>query len=98
MLEARDRGITGIMAQVLNFPSVCHPKLFPRDKYEFGSYIQNHDESVLNIRMMESFLDAHVPDVTPNQRHSPLLAESLEGLPPTCTSLRSLSLNPASLY
>lgn len=83
-LETRDRKITGIIAQVLHFPSVCHPKFFPMDKYELGSYRQNHDNPVLNARAYEAFLDAHVPDPRPDFRHSPLLAESHKALPPTC--------------
>lgn len=32
---------------------------------------------------METVLDAHVPDAKPDYRHSPLLAVSFKGLPPT---------------
>ncbi|KAK7968969.1 AB hydrolase superfamily protein [Apiospora saccharicola] len=78
------RGITGIVAQVLHFPQVCHPKFFPKDRYEFGSYIQNAHASVLNLAMDECFLDAYVPDTdSPDARkHWPLLADSHRGLPP----------------
>ncbi|KAI0179458.1 alpha/beta-hydrolase [Hypoxylon sp. FL1284] len=81
-IMARDDGITGIVAQVIHFPTVCHPKFFPRDKYEFGSYIQNEENCVLSARRMEVFLDAYNPDPEPDHRHSPLLAASLKGLPP----------------
>ncbi|KAK4191006.1 Alpha/Beta hydrolase protein [Podospora australis] len=43
VLEAWDNNVTGIIGQVLSFPAVCHPKFFPRDKYEFGSWIQNEN-------------------------------------------------------
>ncbi|KAK8055608.1 hypothetical protein PG993_000835 [Apiospora rasikravindrae] len=83
-IEARNRGITGIAAQILHFPQVCHPKFFPKDRYEFGSYIQNAKASVLSLAMDECFLDAYVPDLcAPDARsHWPLLADSHRELPP----------------
>ncbi|KAK7941318.1 uncharacterized protein PG986_013705 [Apiospora aurea] len=83
-IEARNRGIIGIVAQILHFPQVCHPKFFPKDRYEFGSYIQNAKASVLNLAMDECFLDACVPDISaPDARdHWPLLADSHRELPP----------------
>ncbi|KAI0889642.1 alpha/beta-hydrolase [Annulohypoxylon maeteangense] len=81
-IMARDSGITGIIAQILHFPAVCHPKFFPRDKYEFGSYNQNAFNCVLNVLINEAFLDAYNPDVKPDTRHSPLLAASHANLPP----------------
>ena len=86
-MEARDAGISGIVAQVLHFPLVCHPKFFPRDKYEYGSMIQNQKSGVLSTVRTESFLDAYIQNPVPDQRHSPLLAPSLRNLPPTCTLL-----------
>ncbi|KAF4457193.1 AB hydrolase superfamily protein B1A11.02 [Fusarium austroafricanum] len=76
-------GITGLIAQVLHFPATCHPEFFPRDEYEYGSYIQNHDDAILSMISMETFLDAYIPNAKPDYRHSPLLAESFKGLPPT---------------
>ena len=61
----------------------CHPKFFPRDRYEYGSYIQNHNEAVLPALLMDLSVDAYVPNAVPDHRNSPLLAESLRGLPPT---------------
>ncbi|CAI6094598.1 unnamed protein product [Clonostachys chloroleuca] len=81
-LLARDNGITGILAQILHFPIICHPKFFPRDKYEFGSYMQNANASVLDAIKMEMALDTYIPDAKPDFRHSPILAESHKGLPP----------------
>ncbi|KAF5008850.1 hypothetical protein FDECE_4874 [Fusarium decemcellulare] len=83
VLEARNEGVTGIMAQVLSFPIICHPKFFPVDKYEFGSYMQNANASVLNAVCMELALDTYIPDAKPDPRHSPLLASSHKDLPPT---------------
>ncbi|KAI8632637.1 alpha/beta-hydrolase [Xylariaceae sp. FL1651] len=82
-LVARDDGISGIVAQVLHFPSVCHSKFFPKDRYEFGSFIQNADNCVLSTLKYEALVDAHNPNSQPDPRHSPLLAASLTGLPPT---------------
>lgn len=82
------------MAQVLHFPQVCHPKFFPKDRYEFGSYIQNAKANVLNLAMDECFLDAYVPDTNaPDARkHWPLLAESHRDLPPARKSSLYLSI------
>ncbi|KAF4417991.1 AB hydrolase superfamily [Fusarium acutatum] len=52
-------------------------------RYEYGSYVQNHDDAVLSTINMETVLDAHVPDAKPDYRHSPLISESFKGLPPT---------------
>ncbi|CAG7566388.1 unnamed protein product [Fusarium equiseti] len=82
-LECLKDKITGVIAQVLHFPPTCHPKFFPRDKYEYGSYIQNHDDTVLDTLGMENAWDAYTPDAKPDYRHSPLLAQSFKGLPPT---------------
>ncbi|KAI3327364.1 alpha/beta-hydrolase [Xylariaceae sp. AK1471] len=79
---ARDDGVSGIIGQVLHFPTVCHPKFFPRDKYEFGSYIQNAENVVLSALRFEAFLDANMPKPNPDYKKSPLLAPSLARLPP----------------
>ncbi|KAI8258750.1 hypothetical protein K4K58_003135 [Colletotrichum sp. SAR11_239] len=82
-IECRDNGITGVIAQVLHFPIICHPKFFPREKYEYGSYIQNNDNPVISALAMEGALDAYLPKPTPDHRHSPILAKSLKDLPRT---------------
>ncbi|KAI1861727.1 uncharacterized protein JN550_010667 [Neoarthrinium moseri] len=82
VLEAWENRVTGIVAQVLHFPITCHPKFSPKDKYEFGSYVQNRDNAVIGIKEMETVFDAYAPNATPDYRHSPLLANSLAGLPP----------------
>ncbi|KAF0325698.1 hypothetical protein GQ607_007140 [Colletotrichum asianum] len=82
-IECRDNDITGIVAQVLHFPIICHPKFFPKERYEFGSYIQNEDSPVLGALAMEGYLDTYLPKPTPDHRHSPILAETLKGLPRT---------------
>ncbi|KAF3800814.1 Gibberellin receptor GID1A [Colletotrichum gloeosporioides] len=82
-IECRDNGITGVSAQVLHFPIICHPKFFPKEKYEYGSYIQNNDNPVIGSLAMEGALDAYLPKPMPDHRHSPILAESLKGLPRT---------------
>ncbi|KAI1823714.1 alpha/beta hydrolase fold-domain-containing protein [Xylaria intraflava] len=80
---AKEAKITGIRAQVLHFPSPCHPKFFPKDKYEFGSYVQNAENCVLGVCRFEAFIRAYIPNPELDHRHSPLLAPSLSGLPPT---------------
>ncbi|WXC42779.1 hypothetical protein QX201_002557 [Fusarium graminearum] len=82
-LECLKHGITGVVAQALHFPPSCHPKFFPTDKYEYGSYVQNCDDAILSTQRMETFYDAYAPNVKPDYRHSPLLADSFKGLPPT---------------
>ncbi|KAI1427255.1 alpha/beta hydrolase fold-domain-containing protein [Xylaria sp. FL1777] len=79
---ARDDGVSGIIGQVLHFPSLCHPKFLPYDKYEFGSYIQNVENCVLSLCKFEVFINAYIPNPTPDYKHSPLLTPSLVGLPP----------------
>jgi hypothetical protein len=54
-LKARDDGIKGIVGQVLNIPVTCHPKIFPQDKYEFTSWEQNKDASILSASAMQFF-------------------------------------------
>lgn len=53
------------------------------DKYELNSYVENGNNGILGAKMMEAFLDAYTHNAKLDQRHSPLLAESLNGLPPT---------------
>ncbi|KAI1276290.1 alpha/beta hydrolase fold-domain-containing protein [Xylaria sp. FL0933] len=79
---ARDDGVSGIIAQVLHFPSLCHTKFLPFDKYEFGSFIQNAENCVLSLCKFDVFANCYIPDPTPDYRHSPLLTPSLAGLPP----------------
>lgn len=80
---ARDESISGIVAQVLCFPVTCHPKFVPKDKYEFGSYRQNYEASIVTSARLEWFLDHYMPEPTPDWRLSCLLAPSLKDLPPT---------------
>lgn len=91
-MMARDKGVSGIIGQILNFPVTCHPKHQKdlSDKYELGSYIQNHDASVVSATRMELFWDAYDPDANPEPYHSPLLAKSLRGLPPALVQCAGL--------
>lgn len=81
-LMARDEGVTGVVGQILSFPVTVHPKFAPTDKYEFGSWQQNSDASVVNAVRLEWFLDMYMPEPTDDWRFSPLLAPSLKDLPP----------------
>ncbi|RYP69405.1 hypothetical protein DL770_008242 [Monosporascus sp. CRB-9-2] len=91
-LEIRDNGITGIVAQILHFPIICHPKFFPRDKYEFGSYVQNSDNCVLSALSAQNVFDAYLPNPEPDHRHSPLLASSFKDLPPALIQCAGLDI------
>ncbi|KAI8954137.1 alpha/beta-hydrolase [Xylaria longipes] len=91
-LMARDNGITGLIAQVLHFPPACHPKFFPSNRYEFGSFVQNADNAVLTTARAEAFSDAHIPNAEPDWRHSPLLAPSHANLPPTLIQCGGLDI------
>ncbi|KAL5090091.1 hypothetical protein Trisim1_004616 [Trichoderma cf. simile WF8] len=81
-IMARDEGFQGIVAQILTFPVMCHPKFFPREAYEMGSYQQNSNDSVVTAARMEWFWDMYLPEPTADWRSSPLLAQSLKNLPP----------------
>lgn len=81
---ARDEGITGIVGQILSFPVTVHPKFAPSDKYEFGSWQQNSDASVVNAVRLEWFVDHYMPEPSDDWRYSSLLAPSLKDLPPAC--------------
>lgn len=78
--------MTGIIGQILNYPVTCHPKFFDavNDKYELGSYQQNHDASVVDVQKMEFFWDVYTSDPKPDPYHSPLLSKDLSRLPPAC--------------
>ncbi|EPE08169.1 lipase esterase [Ophiostoma piceae UAMH 11346] len=88
-LKARADNVTGIRAMLLDWPTACHPRLFQqlrdRDGYELESYVQCFDATVTTVPIMEFFLDAYLPTTAklePDPYHSPLLADSFEGLPP----------------
>jgi len=75
--------VTGIIGQVLNIPVTCHPQHFPRDEFEYGSYDQNYDSTVVNKPRMLWFWDQYLPNAEPEVYASPLLAKDFRGLPPT---------------
>ncbi|KAL6689777.1 esterase [Trichoderma pleuroticola] len=54
----------GIIAQILTFPITCHPKFFPKETYEMGSYQQNSNDSVVTAARMEWFWDMYMPEPT----------------------------------
>ena len=99
-LKARDEGfeketgskIVNVAAQI---PAVCHPDLFPRDKYEYNSPEQNAEAPVVKKRNAKWFWEQYVPDASadmgaPREYHSPLLAKSLSGLPPFLVQVAGL--------
>lgn len=81
---ARNSNTSGVVGQVLNIPVTCHPKHFPYDKYEYGSYQQNKAASIVNAPKMDWFWDQYLPEGTAEVYASPLLEEHLENLPPAC--------------
>ncbi|KAI6784203.1 uncharacterized protein J7T54_004749 [Emericellopsis cladophorae] len=80
-LAARDAGLP-LLAYVATFPVTVHPKYAPRDKYELKSFAENKNASVVNDVRLEWFTDMYMPEPCDDWRLSPLLAESLKGLPP----------------
>ncbi|OAL33235.1 hypothetical protein AYO20_07552 [Fonsecaea nubica] len=89
-LMARDQNEPGIIGQVLNIPVTCHPDLFPRDKYEYGSYEQNDSASVVDAPKMHWFWEQYMPEVVPDVYASPLLSKSHAGLPPALIQVAGL--------
>jgi len=89
-LKARDEGISGIIGQVLNIPVTCHPDFHPKDKYELDSWEQNKDASGLDVHRMTWFWNHYTPTPIRDPYTSPLLAESLEGLPPALIQIAGL--------
>lgn len=90
-LKARDENVSGIIGQVLNIPVTCHPRFLPKDKYELESWEQNKDASPLGAELMSWFWTQYLGDnIAPEQYHSPLLASSLEGLPPALVQVAGL--------
>ncbi|KAF2499637.1 hypothetical protein BU16DRAFT_547877 [Lophium mytilinum] len=89
-LKARNEKITGIIGQILNIPATCHPDFYPAEKYELGSWEQNKDASGLSGMRMQYFWDQYTPEPTREEYASPLLAKSLEGLPPALIQVAGL--------
>lgn len=81
-LKARDEKVSGIIGQILNIPVTCHPDVFPKDKYEYGSYDQNKDASVVDAPKMNWFWEQYMPKIVPDAYAHPLLAKSHAELPP----------------
>jgi acetyl esterase/lipase len=81
----RDKGDKSIMAQVLNIPVTCHPDHFPADKYEYHSYEQNYTAPIVGAERMWFFWDNYLPNREADPRASPLIAKSLDNLPPART-------------
>jgi acetyl esterase/lipase len=79
---ARDEGESGIIGQVLNGPVTCHPDFFPKDKFEYTSWVQNQHASILGEAEMRKCWNAYVPGDGGNVYASPLLAKTFKGLPP----------------
>jgi len=85
-LKARDEGLTGIIGQVLNIPATCHPAHFPAEKYEYGSFAQNKNATLVDAPKMLWFWEQYIPSTEQEKGKeayaSPLLADDLSGLPP----------------
>jgi len=88
--KARDEKFPGIVGQILNIPVTCHPRLFPADKYEYGSYQQNKDASVVDGPKMDWFWDQYLPNAEPEVYANPLLAKDLSGLPPALVQIAGM--------
>ncbi|RFU28432.1 hypothetical protein B7463_g7921, partial [Scytalidium lignicola] len=86
----RNEKVSGVLGQVLNIPVTCHPKHFPADKYEYGSYQQNKDSSIVDAPKMDWFWDQYLPEATAEVYASPLLEENLKGLPPALVQVAGM--------
>jgi len=89
-LRARDEGLGGIIGQVLNIPVTCHPKLFPVEKYEYNSYVQNKDAPVVDEKKLLRLWDQYLPHIEPNIYASPLLSSSFSNLPSALVQVAGL--------
>jgi hypothetical protein len=81
---ARDQNESGIIGQVLNGPVMCHPKYFPADKYEYSSWEQNKNASILSKAQMLKCWKVYYPNTGPDVYANPLLVNTVEGLPSAC--------------
>jgi hypothetical protein len=82
-LKTRDENVSGVLGQILNIPALCHPKHFPRDKYEYGSFDQNADKGISDPSWAIFYWDLYLPTDEPEVYANPLLAPNLGTLPPT---------------
>ncbi|PVH71235.1 lipase [Cadophora sp. DSE1049] len=90
-LMARDKKVTGIIGQVLNIPVTCYPEYFPTDQYEYGSWNQNQDASIINAPKMQWFWDQYISSGDAKDPYaSPLLAKDLSGLLPALVQVAGL--------
>lgn len=65
---------------------MVHPALFPRDKYECGSYVQNGMSSIVDAPKLEFYWNLYFggsEELEGDTRHSPLLAKDFKGMPKT---------------
>ena len=94
-IMAQDNKESGIVGQLLNGPVLCHPKFFPKDDYEYTSWEQNKNASILTAEHMLRCWEAYYPNTGPDMYANPLLVESTAGLPPT---RKCKPLHPNVLY
>ncbi|KAE8386314.1 alpha/beta hydrolase fold-domain-containing protein [Aspergillus alliaceus] len=86
----RDEGIGAVIGQVLNIPDICHPAHFPKDKYEYSSPEQNKDAPIMPTHAAHWFWEQYCPTAGVDPYASPILAKSLEGLPPALVQVAGL--------
>lgn len=79
---AKDNKESGIIGQVLNGPVVCHPKYFPEGKYEYTSWEQNKNASILSKAHMLRCWECYYPNTGRDVYANPFLVDTMEGLPP----------------
>ena len=80
--KCRNEGVSGVVGQVLNIPATCHPRFFPVDKYEYGSWQQNKAAPIVDAPKTHWFWEQYMPNPEPEVYASPLLAMDLSNLPP----------------
>ncbi|EXJ76483.1 uncharacterized protein A1O5_00991 [Cladophialophora psammophila CBS 110553] len=89
-IMAKDHNEEGIVGQVLNGPVVCHPRFFPKDKYEYTSWEQNKKASILGKDHMLRCWDTYYPNTGPDVYANPFLVETMEGLPPALIQITGM--------
>jgi acetyl esterase len=82
MAQKARGGQIPIEGVVLNVPVTCHPRQFPKEEYEYTSYVQCAG-TMLNSEEMEQIWDMACPDSERGKEAdaSPLLGD-MKGLPP----------------
>ncbi|OAL53562.1 lipase esterase family protein [Pyrenochaeta sp. DS3sAY3a] len=87
---SRDENMGGIIGQIINIPVTCHPDHFPHSRYEGRSYEQNALAPIVSASKMRLFWNNYLPSADAHPWTSPLLSDSLAGLPPALIQIAGM--------